>query len=84
MSTALESPQTAYVGPSFDEAKIYDAMRVGVVTCRPQTSLHDVARMMVGYRIHSVVVDDAAATMHPFGIVTDLDVAAAAPNDLTR
>jgi CBS domain-containing protein len=75
MTMALQPPQAPYVGPSFKDAKVHDVMRVGVVTCRPQTPLEDVARIMVSYQIHSVVVDDPDATMHPWGIVTDLDVA---------
>lgn len=78
MSTALQLPQTRYVGPSFKDAKVHDAMRVGVVTCRPQTTLEDVARIMVSYQIHSVVIDDRDASMRPWGIVTALDVATAA------
>lgn len=81
MSTALQLPQTLYVGPSFKDAKVHDVMRVGVVTCRPQTPLKDVARIMVSYQIHSVVVDDPEASMHPWGIVTDLDVATGATSD---
>src|SRR5215211_8997534 len=66
-----------YVGPPFDEAKVHDAMRVGVVTCRPSTSLADVSRMMVGYGIHSVVVSDPDAPSPAWGIVSALDVARA-------
>jgi CBS domain-containing protein len=33
---------------------------------------------MISYQIHSVVVDDPEASMHPWGIVTDLDVASGA------
>jgi CBS domain-containing protein len=78
MSTALQLPQTLYIGPAFKDAKVQDVMRVGVVTCRPQTPLKDVARIMVSYQIHSVVVDDPEASMHPWGIVTDLDLASGA------
>jgi CBS domain-containing protein len=57
-------------------------MRVGVVTCRPQTPLRDVARIMVGYQIHSVVVDDEQAGGHPWAIVSDRDVAGAGTSEL--
>ena len=46
----------SYVGPAFEAARVHDAMRVGVVTCGPETKLGDVSRMMVGYEVHSVVV----------------------------
>jgi CBS domain-containing protein len=70
--------QSSYVGPAFEDAKVRDAMRVGVVTCRPETKLADVARMMVGYGIHSVVVSDVQGDSGMWGIVSSLDLARAA------
>ena len=57
---------------------MHDAMRIGVVTCRPQTSLRDAARIMVGYQIHALVVGDVGTGERPWGILTDLGVAKAA------
>jgi CBS domain-containing protein len=74
MSTVREMEQS-YVGPAFEDAKVRDAMRVGVITCRPETSLSDVARMMVGYDVHSVVVADVDPQRGLWGIVTSLDLA---------
>ena len=62
--------ERSYIGPDFESAKVHDAMRVGVVTCRPETRLADVARMMVGYDIHSVVVADVQGEAGLWGIVT--------------
>jgi CBS domain-containing protein len=83
MSTGLQTGDPRYVGPSFDAACVHDAMRIGVVTCRPETSLPDVARMMASYKIHSVVV--AEADSPPFGIVSAIDIATAPsdPSELT-
>ena len=67
--------ERSYLGPDFEDAKVHDAMRVGVVTCRPETGLADVARMMVGYDIHSVVVSDVQGEGGLWGIVTSLDLA---------
>jgi CBS domain-containing protein len=53
-------------------------MRVGMITCRPETKLTDVARIMVGYEAHSVVVSDMQGTGRLWGIVTSLDLARAA------
>ena len=64
-----------YVGPAFKDAKVYDAMNVGTVTCRRDTSLADVARMMVGYGMHAVVVSDLVVGERAWGIVTSLDIA---------
>jgi CBS domain-containing protein len=56
-------------------------MRVGVVSCQPETSLREIARIMATYRIHSVVVLELAGE-RPWGIVSDLDVVRAAGEDL--
>jgi len=50
---------------------------LGVVTCRPETRLADVARMMTGYDIHSCRPRRAAGGGF-VGIVTSLDLAGAA------
>ena len=68
----------SYVGPAFEDASVANAMRVGVITCRPETKLADVARMMVGYDVHSVVVADVEGAERRWGIVTSLDLARAA------
>jgi CBS domain-containing protein len=84
MTTALEPRQRHYTGPPFDKARVYDAMRVGVITCRPETSLHDVARMMVTYAIHAVVIQEAKPGSRPWAIVSSLDIASAAGSDLAE
>ena len=53
-------------------------MRVGVVTCRPETRLADVAQMMVGYDVHAIVVSEVKGEPGLWGIVTSLDLARAA------
>jgi CBS domain-containing protein len=67
--------ERSYIGPRFKDAKVHDAMRVGLVTCRPETTLASVARMMVGYGIHSVVVAGLQGESGQWGIVTSLDLA---------
>ena len=84
MATAHQPHQPQYVGPPFEDAKVHDAMRLGVVTCRPETSLRDVARIMIGYQIHSVVVGDLETETRPWGIVSDLDIATAAASDISN
>lgn len=69
--------ERSYVGPAFEDARVGDAMRVGVIACRPETKLADVARMMVGYGVHSVVVSDLRGEGGLWGIVTSLDLARA-------
>jgi CBS domain-containing protein len=76
MTGGQHGPQ-ASVRPAFEEATVVDAMRVGVATCPPDASLREVARMMTTYRIHCVLVSDVEGHK-PWGVVSDLDVAAAA------
>ena len=67
----------AYYGPAFADARVNDAMRVGLVTCRPSASPADAARMMAGYGIHCLILADPATGGHtqPLGVVDALDVA---------
>jgi CBS domain-containing protein len=67
----------SFSAPPFERATVVDAMRLGVVSCPPDTSLREVARIMATYRIHCVVVADIAGGA-PLGVIADLDVAAAA------
>jgi CBS domain-containing protein len=77
--SATSTAQRTYVGPAFGEARVGDAMRVGVVTCTPDTSLRDAARMMSGYGIHCLIVADVEAGRHAgsWRVVDALDVARA-------
>jgi CBS domain-containing protein len=68
---------TSYVGPTFADAKVRDAMRVGVIGCRADTPLGDVARMMAGYGTHSVIVWDADGERRAWGTVSSVDLAGA-------
>jgi CBS domain-containing protein len=74
MSVAHSPSTHRYIGPPLSEARVRDVMRLGVVTCRPETPLRDVAAMMSGYGVHSVVVDRGDEGI---GVVSDLDLAAA-------
>lgn len=80
MPVTFSPTHPSYIGPAFADAKVYDAMRVGVVTCRPETTLEDIGRMLVGYGIHSVVVTDLEGQGRPWGVVTSYDIARAAPD----
>lgn len=64
--------------PPVAEAKIYDVMRMGVLSCPPEMPVGEVARMMDTYRIHAVVVSGLSGTGEPeWGIVSDIDLLAA-------
>ena len=69
MSIAPALHPNRYSGPPLSEARVRDVMRLGVVTCRPETPLRDVAAMMTGYGVDGG--GDGIA------LVSDLDLAAA-------
>src|SRR5262245_60291545 len=70
------------VAHPFETLEVGDAMHPGVVSCSPGTSLPDVAALMSMHGIHSVFVfdgeDERAAADAFIGIVSDLDLVAAA------
>ena len=59
--------------------RVSEAMHEGVYTCPPDTSLSEVAEIMVGRGVHALVVrrDPVAGGMGP-GIISALDLVAAA------
>ena len=61
------------------EPRVADAMSWGLVSCRPNESLTTVAALMNDQRVHSVVVtDDPADARSLWGVISDLDLIAAA------
>jgi CBS domain-containing protein len=68
-----------------DRLTVADAMHRGIVTCDVATPLSKVAQMMVGHRIHCVVVKSKAEQdVAPWGVVSDLDLAAAVAHAKTE
>jgi CBS domain-containing protein len=72
----------AELPPAVANATVADAMRHGVLTCRADTPMRHIARMMVSNGVHAVVVQGAGAAQpgrnDEWSVVTDLDVARAA------
>jgi CBS domain-containing protein len=60
-----------------------EAMTVGLLTCPPATPLRDVARMMAHHRVHAIVVFGADDHLHPWGVVSDLDLVSAIGTEAT-
>lgn len=54
-----------------------EAMTPGVLTCLPVTPLRDVARMMARHRVHAIVVFGTDDRLHPWGVISDLDLVGA-------
>jgi CBS domain-containing protein len=71
MTSATVSPITRLT--------VGDAMHVGVLTCDRAAPLLEVAATMSRERVHCVVVESGSGERgHPWGVVSDLDLVAAA------
>jgi CBS domain-containing protein len=75
--TTRQPTAHAFAAPAFKDAAVVDAMRIGIISCPPDTPLQDVARIMATYRIHCVVVSETEG-MTPMGVISDADIATAA------
>jgi CBS domain-containing protein len=68
---------------SLEHVSTADAMNAGVIRCAPETPLRAVARLMATYDVHAVYVFDFGQeddeSVRIWGLVSDLDVAAAWP-----
>jgi len=66
----------SYLMPSLEHATVSDAMHPGVMTCEPDATVTEVARMMASHHIHCLAV--TAADQHgespTWGIISDLDL----------
>ena len=73
-------PPGSYLTPSFEHARVADAMRPRVLTCDPGTLLVAVAQRMASEHVHAIVVlretvnPDGEVAGRPWAVVTDHDV----------
>jgi CBS domain-containing protein len=66
-------------------ARVVDSMTRGVICCRPDTPLREVAALMVRERVHAVyvfVTGPVDAEPELWGVVSDLDLVAAGRGDI--
>jgi CBS domain-containing protein len=76
----VTDPSGSYLTPSFDHARVGDAMRPRVLTCDPETLLVTVAQQMATEHVHAIVVlletvdPDGETNRRPWAVVTDHDV----------
>lgn len=68
----------SYLIPSFQHARVSDAMRAGVISCPPDSSMRDVARIMSTNHVHAIVVRGVAGG-GAWSVVTDRDLLRVAP-----
>jgi CBS domain-containing protein len=70
----------SYLTPSFDRARVADAMRPRVLTCDPGTALVAVAQQMASEHVHAIVVlsetvdPEGETGRRPWAVVTDHDI----------
>lgn len=75
----LTSYSDAERRPAAAGIRVAEAMHHGVLTCSRETPLSRVAELMARHRVHSVVVtDDPEDAGSLWGVVSDLDLVAAA------
>ena len=76
------APTPHYVGsfttPSIEHATVADAMHPGVLTCPEDATVTEIARIMAGHHIHSVVVmgitHEAGGEKLTWRLISDMDV----------
>ena len=72
-------PDRSSHGSQLQHLRVRDCMHAGVLTCSADTPLVEVAGIMTKHRVHAVaVIDDKR---RPIGVVSALDVVAAASTD---
>ena len=84
MVATMQPPHGSYVSRCYEKARVSDAMRIGIFTCPPETSLREVAQMMATHHIHCVVVTDMPGRgdgERHWGVISALDLARAAGPD---
>jgi CBS domain-containing protein len=83
--TGMETTAANPAKRSLNTIRVSEAMTAGVIRCTPHTPLRQVARIMAEAHVHAVYVFDYGneddVTQELWGIVSDLDLVAAARGD---
>jgi CBS domain-containing protein len=68
----------SYLMPSLEHATVSDAMHPGILSCEPDVTLADVARVMVTHHVHCVAVmglsHEHSGEKLVWGIISDLEL----------
>ena len=84
-STALHT-HGSYLTQSIEHATVSDAMHPGILSCEPDASITEVAKMMATHHVHCVAVvgiSHEEPECFVWGIVSDLDLVRAGIGDGT-
>jgi CBS domain-containing protein len=80
-ATTIQPYHSSYLMPSLEHASVSDAMHPGILTCEPDATLTDVARLMASHHVHCIAVmglsREGANEKLVWGIVSDLDLVGA-------
>jgi len=77
MPSTIQTYHGSYLMPSLEHATVSDAMHPGILSCDPDASLSEVARMMANHHVHSVAVigiSHQEPECGVWGIISDLDL----------
>lgn len=66
----------SYLTPRWEQARVADAMRHGILSCGADSTLRDAARTMSMHHVHTIVVT-APGGDTPVGVLTDTALLAA-------
>ena len=71
-------PTGSFLMPALQHASVSDAMHPGVISCDPEASATELARVMSGQHVHCVVAmgvaHDPSGESLVWGMITDLDL----------
>lgn len=76
-TTAIQPYHGSYLMPSLEHATVADAMHPGILSCEPDATLTEIARMMARHHVHCLAVMGISHEEHEslvWGIITDLDL----------
>src|ERR1041385_8963711 len=83
VTTDVERQTTGHHSSMFNGTRVAAAMTTGVISCEPETPLAEVAEIMAERRVHAVYVFDGDGN-ELWGLVSDLDLVAAARGELEK
>ncbi|HUA47551.1 MAG TPA: CBS domain-containing protein [Solirubrobacteraceae bacterium] len=85
--TATQTYHGSYLMPTLEHATVSDAMHPGILSCEPDVSVTEVARVMATHHVHCVAVvgiSHGKPECFVWGIISDLDLLAAGIREETE
>ena len=86
MPRTVSQPHGSYLTQSFEHATVSDAMHPGILSCEPDATLTEVAKIMATHHVHCAAVvgiSHQEPECFVWGIVSDLDLVRAGIGDGT-